>query len=285
MATCYRHPDRETGVSCSNCGRPICTDCMTATSVGMRCPECTKQTTQVHSVRRRSHSTTPVVTYTLIGICVLAAIGSGSLFGGSGRSQAWFDGALVAVAQGPDGLVGVAEGEYWRLITSGFLHGNAIHLLFNMWILHWLGTELEPELGHGRFLALYLASMLAGSFGALLLSPASVTVGASGAVFGLMGAAFIFQRARGIDPWQSGLGVIILLNLGLSFVFANISIGGHFGGLIGGALTALAMDRLRSDVPAMAAAAGVGLAAAVGAVVVSEREAEQAVAALLRLVA
>ena len=113
-----------------------------------------------------------------------------------------------------------------------------------MYILYWLGTMLEPAMGHVRFSALYFASLLAGSFGAIAMKPHALTVGASGAVFGLMAAAFIFQRARGIDPWRSGLGPVILLNLALPFVFTNlnISIGGRIGGLIGGAVAALAID-------------------------------------------
>ena len=103
---------------------------------------------------------------------------------------------------------------------------------------------LEPSLGHARFVALYFASLLAGSFGALLLDPNAVTVGASGAVFGLMGAAFVLQRARGIDPMQSGIGPLILINLVLGFVIPNVSVGGHIGGLVGGVLCAFAMERL-----------------------------------------
>ena len=125
-----------------------------------------------------------------------------------------------------------------------------------MYILYWLGTMLEPVLGHVRFTALYFASLLAGSFGAIALSRHALTVGASGAVFGLMAAAFVFQRARGIDPWRSGLGPVILLNLALPFVFPNlnISIGGHIGGLIGGAIAALAIERLGRDAPRRPAA-------------------------------
>ena len=141
--------------------------------------------------------------------------------------------------------------DYYRLVTAGFLHSGLLHIGFNMYILYWLGTMLEPALGHPRFVALYFASLLAGSAGALVFSPNAVTVGASGAVFGLMGAAFVMQRARGIDPMQSGIGPVILFNLVLSFVIPNISIGGHIGGLVGGAAAgADPLDRQRRDRPA-----------------------------------
>jgi membrane associated rhomboid family serine protease len=240
MAVCYRHPSRETGVSCSNCGNPICPDCMTATPVGMRCPDCSRQRTPVRTLR--SMHADPTVTYVLIGACVLLFIGStagGSAFAGGGGGGAVFrDLALWGPA------IDIGD-EYWRLITSGFMHAGLIHLGFNMYILYWLGTMLEPALGHVRFTALYLTSLLCGSFGALLLSADKFTVGASGAVFGLMGAAFVLQRLRGVDPMASGIGPVILLNLGITFLPGfNISIGGHLGGLVGGALTAYAMDQL-----------------------------------------
>jgi membrane associated rhomboid family serine protease len=243
MATCYRHPSRETGVSCSNCGNPICPDCMTATPVGMRCPDCAGKRQRVQTLR--SMHVDPIVTYVLIGVCVLMYLGSGASIGSGGNTRVFVDFALYGPA--------VAAGDYWRLITAGFLHSGILHLGFNMWILYWLGTMLEPALGHARFLALYMASLLAGSFGALLVSPNAVTVGASGAVFGLMGAAFVMQRARGIDPMQSGLGPVILLNLALSFVISNISIGGHIGGLIGGAVAGFAMEWLARRRPGVAA--------------------------------
>ena len=234
MAVCYRHPNRETGVSCSNCGRPICPDCMTATPVGMRCPECSKQKTEVR--RLAPTSDRPVVTIGIIAICVLTYFGMsrGDIFGGpTGRY------VLDYGLAGPP----VADGELYRLVTSGFMHGGLLHLAFNMYILWFLGNLLEPSLGPWRFGALYLASMLAGSLGALLLSPDQFTVGASGAVFGLMGAAFVLSSARGIDPMQSGIGPLILINLALSFIIPNVSIGGHLGGLVGGALAAFLMDQ------------------------------------------
>jgi membrane associated rhomboid family serine protease len=271
MATCYRHPSRETGVSCSNCGRPICPDCMTSTPVGMRCPECAGQRQRVQTMR--SLHVDPIVTYVLIAINVLMFLGSGGgggllTGGGSGGSQVFNDFALY----GP--LIDLRD-EYWRLITGGFLHSGILHIGFNMYILYWLGTMLEPSLGHARFVALYFASLLAGSFGALLLDPNAVTVGASGAVFGLMGAAFVLQRARGIDPMQSGLGPIILINLVLGFVIPNVSVGGHLGGLAGGVLCAFAMERVagrgRGVVLPVAACVLVGVVAAVAGVAVSGR--------------
>src|SRR5918994_3191149 len=232
MATCYRHPSRETGVSCSTCGKPTCPDCMTATPVGMRCPDCAGQKQPVHTMR--TMYVNPTVTYVLMAINVLLFLGSGGSFGGGGGNRVFQDFALW----GPL----VAEGEYWRLVTSGFMHSGILHLGFNMYVLYWLGTMLEPAPGHGRFAALYLASLLAGSFGVMLLSPNAVTVGASGAVFGLMAAAFVMQHARGINPMQSGLGPGILLNIGITFLVPNVSIGGHLGGLVGGALAALAIE-------------------------------------------
>jgi membrane associated rhomboid family serine protease len=267
MATCYRHPSRETGVSCSNCGNPICPDCMTATPVGMRCPDCAGQRQRVHTMR--SMHVDPIATYVLIAINVLLFLGSGAggsfLTGSGGNTRVFLDLALFGPA--------VDQGDYWRLVTSGFLHSGLLHIGFNMYILYWLGTMLEPSLGHARFVALYLTSLLAGSFGALVLSPNAVTVGASGAVFGLMGAAFVMQRARGIDPMQSGIGPVILLNLAISFIIPNISIGGHIGGLVGGAVAAFVMDRLagrvRGAAAPIAACLAIGAAAAVAAVAVA----------------
>jgi membrane associated rhomboid family serine protease len=273
MAVCYRHPNRETGVSCSNCGNPICPDCMTATPVGMRCPECSRQKTPVRTMRNIYAE--PTATYILIGICVLLYLGT--WISGGDTSSVYIDLGTLGSASFQGQPIGVADGEYYRLVTGAFLHdpNNPLHIAFNMYILYWLGTMLEPVLGHLRFGALYFASLLAGSFGALIANPHGLTVGASGAVFGLMAAAFVFQRARGIDPWRSGLGPVILLNLALPFVFPglNISIGGHVGGLIGGAIAALAMDRLsgvrRGDLLPVLACAAVGAVSFIGAVVVS----------------
>src|SRR5215217_6004338 len=178
MAVCYRHPNRETGVSCSNCGNPICPDCMTATPVGMRCPDCSRQRTAVRTMR--TIYADPIATYVLIAINVLMWVGLVAA-GGVG-SQVYIDLVTIGTAQLNTGeLVGVAHGEPWRLITGAFLHdpGNPLHILFNMYVLYWLGTMLEPVLGHVRFVALYLASLLAGSFGVMLADPDQPTLGAS----------------------------------------------------------------------------------------------------------
>jgi membrane associated rhomboid family serine protease len=287
MATCYRHPGRETGVSCSNCGRPICPDCMTATPVGMRCPECSRQRTKVRTMR--SMAVEPTVTYVLIALNVLMFIGE-QLSRGGGNSVI-IDLATLGVGIGPNGPIGVSQGEVWRLVTGGFLHdvSNPLHIGFNMYILWWLGRMLEPSLGHVRFAALYFASLLAGSFGAILVSPTTLTLGASGAVFGLMGAAFLMQRARGIDPMQSGIGVVIVLNLVLQFLIPNVSWGAHVGGLIGGGLAGWAMDRLAGRrgtaglLAPLVVCAAVAAVSVAGAIVVSESKAHSVGLALISL--
>jgi membrane associated rhomboid family serine protease len=262
MATCYRHPDRETGVSCSNCGRPICPECMTTTQVGMRCPECSRERTPVRTIR--TLESTPQLTYALIALNVLAFLGEfvsgvSGIGGGLGASPLTAAGAL----NGPL----VAEGEFWRIVTAGFLHSGLVHLLFNMFALWILGQILEPAIGSVRFGVVYFSSLLCGSFGALLVTPGGFTVGASGAVFGLMGAAFVIMRARGINPMESGLGVWIGLNLLITFVIPGISIGGHIGGLVGGALAGLAISQL--DARAGGRALGTAVAVAIGVLAVA----------------
>ncbi len=168
----------------------------------------------------------------------------------------------------------VDSGDYWRILTAGFLHTGIIHLLFNMFGLYILGGLLEPAIGRLRFGVIYFVSLLAGSFGALLLEPTAPTVGASGAIFGLMGAAVVVMRNRGVNPMESGLGLWIGLNLLITFTIPNISIGGHIGGLVGGAVAAALMFELpdRARMPAMLAtvlAGALGVAAVVGSIAVS----------------
>jgi membrane associated rhomboid family serine protease len=271
VEVCYRHPNRETGVRCSNCERPICPDCMTSTPVGMRCPECARQRTRVRTMRSAAASGEPVLTYLLIGICVVVFIGevaggSGVSAGGLSGSRLFQDGAL----SGPH----VADGDYWRLLTAGFLHASPLHIFFNMFALWILGQMLEPAIGSLRFGLIFFVSVLAGSFGVLLIDPNSLTVGASGGIFGLMGAAVIVMRNRGINPLESGLVLWLGLNLLLTFTISNISIGGHIGGLIGGSLAALVLFELPdlARVPPIAAnflCASLAVISVVGAIAVA----------------
>jgi membrane associated rhomboid family serine protease len=236
-ATCYRHPDRETGVSCSSCGRPICPDCMTPTPVGMRCPECSRQRTKVvrgpdggGTMFSRSPATFVLVAINVI-VYLVEIAGGGGGFEIPGGDPVVIDFGLF----GPS----VAEGEWYRLVTSGFLHASLVHIGFNMLLLYFLGRLLEPALGTPRFVVLYFASLLAGSLGALVLDPNALTIGASGAVFGLAGAVFVIARGRGMDAIASQIGFLIVFNLIFSFASSRISVGGHVGGLIGGTICAL----------------------------------------------
>ncbi|HEV7806867.1 MAG TPA: rhomboid family intramembrane serine protease [Solirubrobacteraceae bacterium] len=266
VTTCYRHASRETGVSCSNCGRPICPDCMTPTPVGMRCPECSRQKTKVRTAATLTKA--PQLTYALIAINLAAFVAASTGGGGLGTSGPVYEhGVLYAAA--------VADGEWWRIVTAGFLHGGLLHIAFNMYFLYFIGTLLEPAIGRLRFGIIYFVSLIGGSFGALLLSPDAPTVGASGAVFGLMGAAILAMRARGIDPMQSGLGVTLLLNLGITFLIPNISIGGHLGGLFAGGIVGYLMfevaERRRISATLVYGASVVlAVALAVGGVLVAQ---------------
>jgi membrane associated rhomboid family serine protease len=244
---------------------------MTPSPVGMRCPECAGQRTKVTTAAavRAGGATEPYVTYALIVLCVLAFVGE--MAGGAGLGFGRAGGTFVEKGA----LFGPAiefRDEYWRLITSGFLHAGFLHIAFNMYLLWYLGRLLEPALGHVRFAAIYLTSLLAGSFGALLLAPNTVTIGASGAVFGLMGAAVVEFRRRGIGFLESGIGILILFNLGLSFIIPGIAIGGHIGGLIGGVLAALAINlgsRFRSLALSLAGCVAVSAVAVAGALAVA----------------
>jgi membrane associated rhomboid family serine protease len=185
-----------------------------------------------------------LVTKSLIGVNVAVfllqvALSPGGLRRASG--EIFRDGALY----GPL----VADGEWWRLLTSAFLHANLIHLGLNMLMLWWFGRALEGLLGRGRFLGLYLVSALAGAAGALLVNPAAFTVGASGAIFGILGAGVVLERRR-IYVFGGGALGVVLLNVLFTFAVPNISIGGHFGGLVGGALAVLALAGFGAGHPA-----------------------------------
>lgn len=241
MATCYRHPNRETGVACSSCGRPICPDCMTPTPVGMRCPECARDRTKVRTaaaVRNRALRGTGLTRYSVTEIILainvlvfLAEVGTGTgILGtsGNGFGTVFYDGLLY----GP--FIHGAVNQPYRLFTAAFIHAGLIHIAFNMWFLYIVGTSLERGIGRLPFLAIYVASIFAGSFGALLFEPRVPSVGASGALFGLFGALIVIAARRGISIWQSGLGATLVLNIVISLSIPDISIGAHAGGLAGG---------------------------------------------------
>jgi membrane associated rhomboid family serine protease len=240
---------------------------MTPTSVGMRCPECARERTKVKTIR--SIPSTPVVTQALIAVNVIAFVvetASGGALGSGGGGTVWDKGVLF-------GPFIVHQHEYWRLLTAGFLHVGLFHILVNMLSLYFVGTVLEPAIGRLNFLAVYFASLLAGSFGALLFQPDAPTAGASGAIFGIFGALIVVARDRGIPIWQSGLGVVLMINLVFSVTFAGISLGGHLGGLAGGLITGLLIvelsERRRTPALALAGCALVAIASVAGALAVA----------------
>ena len=237
--------------------------------VGIRCPDhagvagrASAPTRAARSASRSLDRYGPFVTFTLIGINVgvfLLELLLGGEINGTGN---WIyeHGVLVDRAIDSSGqVIGVAEGEWWRLITAAFLHYGPLHLGLNMLVLWFIGPALEDYLGHGRYALLYLVSGLAGSAGALIWSGGAPTVGASGTIWGLMGAALVLEARRIYVFGGQALGLVVL-NLALTFLVPGVSIGGHIGGLIGGAVAILAFTTLRRT-PALAtlAVAGVGV--------------------------
>jgi len=252
---------------------------MTPTPVGMRCPECSKQGTKVMTMRNMASR--PRVTFALIAINVIVFLseqGQLTISGSSIHGPVIEEGILarmLTVVNGQGLLVTrfpiSGEHQYWRLLTSGFLHENLLHIGFNMYLLYLLGMMLEPALGSVKFAAIYFTSLLVGSFGALFATGAP-SLGASGAIFGLMGAAVIELRSRRMSVMESGIGGLIIINLIFSFTFSNISVGAHIGGLIGGTLAGLAIrtadDRHRSWA-GLAACVALSVASVFAAIAVS----------------
>jgi membrane associated rhomboid family serine protease len=236
---CYRHPDRQSYILCQRCGRTICPECQTQAPVGVICPECMRE--QRASAPRTKPATltrmrwaarqgAPVVTYSLIGITVFVFV------------LQWIPGLGVTNAMffSPIFMTEVLF-EPWRALTSVFLHSTGLifHILLNMYTLWIFGRLLEPMLGRIRFLALYLISGVAGSVGVVVFAaPDTQVLGASGAIFGLMGAFVVIQRRLGGNMTQ--LYILLAINLAIGFIpGVNISWQAHLGGLIGGALVGL----------------------------------------------
>jgi membrane associated rhomboid family serine protease len=203
---------------------------MRQASVGFHCPECARSGRQRVITARSLTGARPLVTMALIAanLAVYLADIPSTANSLNGLGSLATDGALYGPA--------VADGDWWRPITSGFVHAGLIHVGFNMFLLFQLGRLLEPAIKWWGFLVLYVMSLLGGSLLVLILDPDEVTVGASGAVFGLMAATFIAMRSRGIDPFSTGIGPLIVINLLLTFTIRDISIGGHIGGLVAGAV-------------------------------------------------
>lgn len=240
--TCYRHPDRATYISCQRCGRPICPECSTQAAVGVHCPECVREGRPAGGsglARALKSRRSAAVTYTLMGLIVVA------------YAVQWLSGGVLTSAWVLNPTVVGAEP--WRLFTSAFLHspGTIIHILFNLYALWAFGPALESFLGRVRFLALYLTAALGGSVGVLALyalaiatDGASIEVtggflqpgsalGASGAIFGLLGAYLPLRRAIGVNAIQ--LLIVLGINVALGFIAPNIAWEAHLGGLLVGA--------------------------------------------------
>ena len=256
---CYRHPNRETYVSCSECGRGICPDCMVFGPVGIRCPDHARGAGSAPRQRakvtaRKLSAPVGIVTRVLIGVNVAVYLLELALGGTFNGTDNWlYNNGVLA---GPL----VAQGDWWRLITAPFLHYGPLHLGLNMLVLWFIGPALEEYFGRLRYLLLYLVSGLAGSAGALILSPNALTVGASGAIWGLMGAAVLLEARRIYVFGGQAMGLVVF-NLIFTLIVPGVSIGGHIAGGIGGALAALAFTSLRRN-PRLATLAVAGIGAA-----------------------
>ncbi len=245
---CYRHPDRETGVCCTRCERPICPECMVSASVGFQCPECVRGGSGTGHAPGASQPRTLAggtvtadprrLTKALLGVNLLVFLVQLTL---GDRFTDRFD--LIGLAYVPElgSIEGVADGQWYRLLTSMFLHGGYVHIMFNMLSLWWIGGPLEEALGRARYLALYLVSGLAGSALTYLIADANQpSLGASGAIFGLFGATAVLMRRLRYDMRP----IIVLLAINLIFTFSpgfNISWEAHLGGLVSGVLIGYAM--------------------------------------------
>lgn len=277
---CYRHPDRETGLSCSECDRPICYECMTPAPVGLRCPEHSGKPQGVQKVTAAAERVVTgrgarrgnTVTLILIGINVAVyavELALGGTIDGLGNTLynhgvlfangAYQDGQLLTGpvhAIGPPGSTpaGVEHGEWWRLGTAAFLHYGPLHLGLNMFSLYFAGSILEQVIGRWRYVLLYLVAGIAGSAGALLITPNQPTAGASGAIFGVLGALLVLERRGNIHTGGQVL-MVIILNLVFTFAVPGISIGGHIGGLVAGLIVMASFMHFRRSWQASVATA------------------------------
>jgi membrane associated rhomboid family serine protease len=271
---CYRHRDRETYVRCVRCDRPICPECMNAAAVGFQCPECVRAGNRNTRVARttfggRVSGRENAVTISLIGLNVAVF-----LLAAATNPRA-LTSAVPTTLHDRFALVGVlvAQGEYYRLITSAFLHYGPLHIAFNMYALWLFGQELERLYGRLRFLVLYFVSALGGgALAYLIINPNAGLAGASGAVFGLFGAYFVTARKIGLNT--GGILALVAINLVLGFVIPGIGWQAHIGGLITGTATAAVLAYVpRGPRQALIQAAGTVAIVAVLCVVIVLRTA------------
>lgn len=246
-AYCYRHPDRETGISCTRCERPICTDCMVTASVGFQCPECVRQGSGTGHSPGASRPRTlaggavtadpRLVTKILLGLNAVVFVAV-QIAGDRLLEGMMLFGRAATDMAGP--VEGVAEGQWYRLFSAMFLHQEIWHLAMNMLGLWFLGPHLESALGRARFTALYLLSGLGGSALTYLVSnPAQPSLGASGAIFGLFGALAVLMRRLSSD--MRPILILLAINLVFTFTWSNIAWEAHIGGLVVGAWITFAM--------------------------------------------
>lgn len=242
FAGCYRHPDRLTGVRCVRCNRPICPECQRAASVGFQCPDDVKAGRE--SVRQgrtivgamANADAVPFVTYGLIAlnvlVYVLTAVGPGANFvQNNGSTQDRLE--LVPYFVG-------ADHDYYRLVTSMFVHYGPLHILLNMYALYVIGPSLERAFGWWRYTAVYFLAGLGGSVLCLLLqNPLGASAGASGAIFGLFAALLVLSKRTGTPTTQ--VWIVVAINFIFTFSVPNISIWGHVGGFIFGGLASLTL--------------------------------------------
>ncbi len=250
---------------------------MTPTPVGMRCPECARERTKVRTVRAPTLDYRATQILIAINVAVfIAELATGVTGSGTDTGWLYWHGTLLGLpltGHNPYPAPFNGDHQYWRLLTSGFLHASLIHVGINMLSLFFVGRVLEPAIGRINFLAVYFASLLAGSFGALLFQPDAPTLGASTAIFGIFGALIVVAHRRGIPLWQSGLLPILGLNLIFSVTDSQISLGGHIGGLAAGLicgwLVVEVAERRRRERLALAGCALVAVISIIGALAVA----------------
>ena len=238
LPNCPRHADRLATRACTRCTRPWCGHCLTPVAVGSHCPECIRAARPPLRIRLADRRAAQPVLVTKVLMVVNIAV---FLWVVADQGRAVSTVGVVSWRQVDLGLTEdfLADGQWYRLVSSGFLHFGVFHLLMNMVLLFQLGNMLEPALGHLRFGLTYLAALLGGSAGAMVLQPSGLHGGASGAVFGLMAAAAVGLQQRGVNPFRTGIGTILALNLLITFTIPGISIGGHLGGAVAGGVCAL----------------------------------------------